>query len=135
MKIPGKGGREGGPAQGWEGWERWENAGVCLILHHSIFYLFVSHAPCPTSPPPPFSIHSTCRYRRLEWVRAVRRWPPRMVEELDAFLNFKLPGASKAAKFKAAAAEKAAAAAEAASSPVAEEAAAGTAAAEGVVGV
>jgi len=56
------------------------------------------------------AINEDPRYRRIEWVRTVRRWPPRMIEELDAFLNLKLPGSSKAAKFAAAAAEKTAAA-------------------------
>ena len=38
------------------------------------------------------TINEDPRYRRLEWVRTVRRWPPRMVEELESFLTLKLPG-------------------------------------------
>jgi hypothetical protein len=34
------------------------------------------------------------RYRRIEWVRTIRRWPPRMVAELENFLQLKLPSSS-----------------------------------------
>lgn len=37
------------------------------------------------------------RYRRIEWVRTIRRWPPRMVQELSNFLELKLPSASSSA--------------------------------------
>lgn len=40
-------------------------------------------------------VNTDPRYRRLEWVRTIRRWPPRMVQELDNFLKLKLPGDAK----------------------------------------
>jgi len=41
-------------------------------------------------------INTDPRYRRLEWVKNIRRWPPRMVTELNNFLEFKLPSAATA---------------------------------------
>lgn len=43
------------------------------------------------------TINEDPRYRRIEWVRSIRRWPPRMVQELGNFLEMKLPSAAAAA--------------------------------------
>lgn len=39
-------------------------------------------------------INEDPRYRKLQWVKENRRWPPRMIQELQNFLELKLPSAS-----------------------------------------